>query len=101
MVDWVKSKRLLVLVKCVKDQALFILTSQAYPVTKQQDLVIDTAIPIDSGFKLVVSLYSLHALYYLLPPGLTLTQVIILVLMQSISQSQATGRSSYLRCCQV
>jgi len=51
VVDWVKSKRLLVLVKCVKDQALFILTSQAYPVTKQQDLVIDTAIPIDSGFK--------------------------------------------------
>jgi len=51
VVDWVKSKRLLVLVRCVKDQALFILTSQAYPVTKQQDLVIDTAIPIDSGFK--------------------------------------------------
>jgi len=51
VVDWVKSKRLLVLVKCVKDQALFILTSQAYPVTKQQDLAIDTAIPIDNGFK--------------------------------------------------
>ena len=51
VVDWVKSKRLLVLVRCVKDQALFILTSQAYPVTNQQDLAIDTAIPIDGGFR--------------------------------------------------
>lgn len=51
VVDWVKSKRLLVLVRCGKEQALFILTSQAYPVTRQQDLVIDTAIPIDGGFK--------------------------------------------------
>ena len=49
--DWVKSKRLLVVVLCGADHALFVFTSQNYPVTTQADLVIDDVIKLDDNFK--------------------------------------------------
>jgi len=51
VIDWVKSRRLLVLVRCINDQALFIFNTQAFPIAKQQDISIDSAIAVDGGFK--------------------------------------------------
>ena len=49
--DWVKSKRLLVIVRCGREQALLLLTSQQYPPARVEDLAIHTAVPMDTGLQ--------------------------------------------------
>ena len=39
------------LVRLAREQALFVLTCQQYPVTSLAELSIDTALPIDHNFK--------------------------------------------------
>ena len=51
MIDWVKSRRLLVLVRLGREQSLFVLTCGKYPLTGAGELSVDIAIPIDSHFK--------------------------------------------------
>jgi len=51
LVDWVKSKRLLVLVRCGREEALFVLNCRAFPVLRLQDLALDTVVPLDHGFR--------------------------------------------------
>jgi len=51
VVDWVKSKRLLVLVRCLREEALFVLTCRAFPILRLADLTLETALPIDTSFK--------------------------------------------------
>jgi len=49
--DWVKSKRLLVVVRRESGFALFVLTSQNFPVATTEDLAINDVLPLDSNFK--------------------------------------------------
>ena len=51
VIDWVKSRRLLVLVRQGREQSLFVLTCQQYPVTSVGELTIDTVLPLDNSFK--------------------------------------------------
>ena len=51
VIDWVKSRRLLVLVRLGREQSLFVVTCQQYPVSSLGELSVDLAIPIDSQFK--------------------------------------------------
>jgi len=51
VVDWVKSRRLLVLARCSSEEALFVFVSQTYPVLSQDDLTIERALPMNSQFR--------------------------------------------------
>ena len=51
--DWIKTQRLLVVVKGAKSDtyALFVYVAQNIPLTSVEDLAINYVIPIDSDFK--------------------------------------------------
>ena len=51
--DWIKTRRLLVVVKGAKSDtyALFIYVAQNIPLTSVEDLTINYVLPIDSDFK--------------------------------------------------
>lgn len=53
MEDWIKTQRLLVVVKGAKSDtyALFVYVAQNIPLTSVEDLAINYVIPIDSDFK--------------------------------------------------
>ena len=55
VVDWSKSKVVLVLVRCesCKEDAIMVMTCASYPVVSDQDVKISTAIPVDQTFKYV------------------------------------------------
>jgi len=53
VVDWSKSKVVLVLVRCesCKEDAVMVMTCASFPVVSDQDVKISTAIPVDQTFK--------------------------------------------------
>jgi len=51
VIDWVKSKRILVLARCSTEEALFIFVSQSFPLLQQSDLTLEKALPINSSFR--------------------------------------------------
>lgn len=51
VVDLVKTQRLLVLVRCRGECALFVYISQSFPIKSHDEIVLEKTLPINSGFK--------------------------------------------------
>jgi len=51
VVDLVKTQRLLVLVRCRAESALFVYISQTFPIKSHDEIVLEKTLPINSSFK--------------------------------------------------